>query len=197
MLAALFTIALAAPPEVVIVPTDDAMVRELAEQATELITGYARQSKAAYIGRISAVVPHRSDHVAHDEARLEVETVLRGRERDVVTIRVPAPRDPDDDGAEGAEPLPVLEGSGYAPPAIVDQRVLVFVDRQGWILEGNALYAMGGPLAWRSVDPDRFMRPDMDRDWWDELTPGPEWIRLELAEVEAAFQTQPKRRWWR
>ena len=66
--------------------------------------------------------------------------------------------------------------------------VVVFTDRSGWLMDGDALYVLAGPLAWRSTEPGRFMRPDQDRDWWNALTPGPEWVRLDMDEMAELVQ---------
>jgi hypothetical protein len=183
-------VALAGPPDFEIVPTDDDLVRETQARARELLEHYRRDARYAYMGRIQAVSRIRDGTVPHDEAQIVVEDALRGRRRAVVSIRVPIAEDAPENPTQPDAPQPV---AAYPPPAIVGHNVLVFVDKEGWVLDGDALYVVAGPLAWRSTEEGRFMRPDQDRDWWDQLTPGAEWVRLELGEVRHAFKFRPRR----
>lgn len=184
-------VALAGPPDFEIVPTDDDLVRQTQMQGRELLEHYRRDARGAYVGRIQAVSRIRDGVVVHDEAQIAVSKALRGRRREVVSIRVPVAEDAPDTPTTPDGPQLV---SAYPPPAIVGHTVLVFVDKEGWVLDGDALYVVAGPLAWRSTEEGRFMRPDQDRDWWDQLTPGPEWIRLDMPAVEAAFKWKARRR---
>lgn len=184
-------VALAGPQDFEIVPTDDDLVRETQARSRELLEHYRRDARYVYMGRIQAVSRIRDGAIPHDEAQVAVEEAFRGRQRkSVVTIRVPVLDPTPEIRSQPDLPQPA---KAYAPPAVVGHRVLVFVDKDGWILDGDALYVVAGPLAWRSTEAGRFMRPDQDRDWWDELTPGAEWVRLELTEVRSTFQLRQRR----
>ena len=184
-------VALAGPQDFEFVPTDDDLVRETQARATQLLEHYRRDARYVYMGRIQAVNRIGDDTIPHDEAQVAVEEAFRGRLRtSLVSIRVPVLDDTLETPSRPDQPQPA---KAYAPPAVVGHRVLVFVDKDGWILDGDALYVVAGPLAWRSTEAGRFMRPDQDRDWWDQLTPGAEWVRLELTEVRSTFQRRPQR----
>ncbi len=184
-------VALAGPPDFEIVPTDDDLVRETQAQARQLLEHYRRDARYVYMGRVQAVSRIKDGNVLHDEAQVAVEETFRGRQRkSVVSIRVPVLADTPE---TPSQPDLLQPAKAYTPPAVVGHRVLVFVDRDGWILDGDALYVVAGPLAWRSTEAGRFMRPDQDRDWWDQLTPGAEWIRLELTEVRNTFPHRTRR----
>ena len=194
MLPLLLAVAVAAPPDFEIVPTDDDLVRQTQALSRELLEHYRRDARYVYIGTIQAVSRNDDATVPHDRAQISVRDALRGRRRDTATIRVPVAI-----GAPGAStgalaPDAPMVADSYHPPAIVGHQVVVFVDRNGWLMDGDALYVIAGPMAWRSTEPGRFMRPDQDRDWWNELTPGPEWVRLELSEVQQAFAPRTRRR---
>ena len=194
MLPLLLAVAIAGPPDFEFVPTDDDLVRATQARSRELLEHYRRDARYAYVGTIQAVSRLDDARVPHDEAQIAVRDTLRGRRRETVTVRVPVV-------VEAPSPSPTLAApdaprttSSYHPPAIVGHTVVVFTDRAGWLMDGDALYVLAGPLAWRSTEPGRFMRPDQDRDWWNELTPGPEWVRLEMTEVQQAFTRRAGRK---
>lgn len=198
MLALVFSVALAGDidTEYTVHPTDDAMVRATHRQGQDLLDHYARTARSVYIGRVQAVQQFRDGAVPHDSAQIEVETTIRGRGRETVHVRIPS------DAVTMSEKTPSIlpptdsaaGQSTYTPPAIVGQRVVVFLDRGDWVIDGDALYVIAGPLAWRSTNPETFMRPDQDRDWVDHLTPGPEWIRIETARISQSMETSRRRR---
>ena len=67
------------------------------------------------------------------------------------------------------------------PELVAGYEVLVFLDRSGWLMDGDALFTVEAGHAFRKRSARSFSRPSADRDWADLTDPAEGWTTLDLA----------------
>ncbi len=69
--------------------------------------------------------------------------------------------------------------------------VIAFLDDQGAIVDGEALYVVEGGFGWRARAPGVMMRPRLDRDWVHEIDPTGDYEVVPLSWVREAVAAAP------
>jgi hypothetical protein len=156
------------------VPWVDQDVRAIADstrEAQSCLDRYQAHAQRAVMGQILTT------RVANDEnGRYEVVSVLVEE-----TYR-------STDAARLVEfkveiPLGSRVPGEFRPEIVVGYKVLVFLDDSGWLMDGDAIFAVEGQHAFRKRRDTVFSRPSIDRDWVELTDPTADWLTLELNSV--------------
>ena len=159
---------------------DAAAVRASREEAQALLERYQLHARTAMRGEILTTRKAGPAGAEYTVVTMEVSDTYRGRK----VTRV--------------EEFYVERGLGDAPGRIRPElvagyNVLVFLDRSGWLMDGDAMFTVEARHAFRKRSARVFSRPSADRDW-DALTdPSVSWTMLDLDSVEAAMAERPGR----
>lgn len=161
----------------------DAAAQEASRlEAASLLDRYQAHARIAMVGEIITTRTGGAAGAEYTIVSLAVEDAFRGRRVSrIAEFRVEQPL---------GTPAP-----GELRPDLVDgYRVLVFVDRNGWLMDGNALYTVEADHAFRKRRPRVFSRPSADREWPALTDPAECWTTLSLESVRDAMGGRSFRR---
>lgn len=131
-----------------------------------LLDRYRRSAKAVVRGEIIAARDVTIDGAASTRVSVLVSEILRGKAPMLYEFTVDPP-------VPGGPTLPFVEG----------YEVLAFVDRSGWLVDGNALFAVEDGVAWRPRRAGIFASPSADRVWSEGMDPLARYEALPLPAV--------------
>jgi hypothetical protein len=159
---------------------DDAAVRASQQEARALLERYQVHARTAMRGEILTTRKAGPAGAEYTIVTLQVSDTYRGRK----VTRV--------------EEFYVDRGLDDAPgrirPELVSgYKVLVFLDRSGWLMDGDAMFTVEARHAFRKRSARVFSRPSADRDWEALTDPSASWTMLDLDSVEAAMAERPGR----
>ena len=149
--------------------TDPVEARERWEADQQLLQRYERVAAVAVTGTIIHVGEGPTRDGPHQVVSIMVEDALRGDAPVVMEVRVDPP------SMDPARPAPKLI-SGY--------RVLAFVDGGGWLVDGDAMFALEAGWAWRNRRASTFFKPRLDHDWAVAMDPYDDYVAFNLHEIE-------------
>ena len=157
------------------------------QKVTETLTRYAKGSKYVVIGEVLHINRLSSGSQMDREAYLEVIGWMRGEGSMSVQITMPynAPYIPADWST-----VPGTLVKGYT--------VVVFLDDQFRIVEGNGLFYTDGEYLWRNKRSELFLHPHYDREWQRESqNPYDDYVVIPMPQVLEVLETQRPAKWLR
>lgn len=164
-------------------PEDSAALEASRREAASLLGRYQEHARAVHVGEILTTRTEGAGATAHTVVTLAVHESYRGRRVPrVAEFRVERPT-----GSPATGEL--------RPDLVEGYSVLVFVDRSGWLMDGDALFTVEAGHAFRKRRARVFSRPSADRDWHALTDPSASWTMLDLDAVQAAMAQRPGR--WR
>ena len=127
------------------------------ETIEEMLQRYAKNSKYVVTGEVVSMRNLESNQGFDREAIVMVDAWFRGDGPDSITTFIPynAPYIEDD-----WETVPGKVVKGY--------NIVMFLDDQYRVLEGNAIFYTDGLFLWRNKRDGLFLHPSYDREWNDE-----------------------------
>ena len=130
----------------------------------EMLQRYARNAKYVVSGEIIDVRNLESNLGQDKEAKLIVDTWYRGETKIGLTVFVP-------------HNAPFTKGNYSSVPgkAIQGYNVVMFLDAQLRVLDGNAIFYIDDEYIWRNKRPAVFLHPNSDREW-DSQNPYEDYI---------------------
>ena len=152
----------------------------------ETLQRYAKTSRYVFVGEIVTMRNVESNMGQDRDAEVIVQKWLRGEGDSGQTIFVPynAPF-----VKEQWETVPGKVVRGYP--------VLIFLDNQGRVLEGNAIFFYDGKYVWRNKRPALFLNPNYDREWLEEQNPYDDYVVIPVSRVEYWLAAQKAASWIR
>lgn len=161
---------------------DPAVLAASREESTALLQRYRDHARTALVGEILTTRSGGGEEGAYTIVTLAVHDAYRGkRVARIEEFKVERPL---------GTPAP-----GEVRPELVEgYEVLVFVDRNGWLMDGNALFTVEAGHAFRKRRSHVFSRPSADRDWPELTDPAASWTTLDLEAVRAAMAQRLARR---
>ena len=146
-----------------------------------LLARYAHAAETVVVGEVVALRPEWSSGGRAEIATLLIRERLLGDSVGLVEFRVPLVDTP-------------------AQVSLVEwHRLLVFLDRDGALVDGEALFFVEGGVARRSRYAGVLVRPDADRGWGDEADLLVDEVVLSLVEIRQQVNdsVQVGRKKWR
>ena len=151
----------------------------------ETLKRYAKASKSVVVGEIVTMRNVESNLGQDREAEVIVEEWLRGSGGIAHTIFIPYN-------------APYIQGEWETVPGKVVRgySVLIFLDNQDRVLEGNAIFYFDGSYLWRNKRPGLFLNPNYDREWVDQ-NPYEDYIVIPVSRVQFWLREQRPAVWIR
>ena len=162
--------------------------KEDRKQIKKMLRRYAKGSKYVVIGEVVNVNRLPTGNYKDQEAYIEVYGWLRGEPEDADTIiRIVkpynAPYIPTD-----WETVPGVLIDGYS--------IVIFLDDQFRVVEGNAVFYTDGEFLWRNKRKNLFLHPHYDREWKGG-NPYDDYVITSLAAVADMLDAQKPAPWLR
>ena len=146
---------------------------------------YAIGSRYVIIGEIVTLRNLESNLGLDREAEVIVKEWIRGEGVSPQTIFIP-------------HNAPFVEGAWETVPGKVVRGypVLIFLDNQGRVLEGNAIFYLDGENLWRNKRPTLFLNPRYDREWVQQ-NPYDDYLVIPMSRVKYWLNEQKAASWIR
>ena len=158
-----------------------------AEKVEQTLLRYAKGSKYVVIGEVLHVDRRISGSVLDREASLEVISWMRGDGDYSISIVMPYN-------------APYIDTDWSTVPGILVKgySVVVFLDDQFRVVEGNGLFYTDGEYLWRNKRSELFLHPHYDREWMSkEQNPYDDYVVIPLADVSRILASQRPAKWLR
>jgi hypothetical protein len=161
---------------------DPAALEASRMEAAALLDRYQAHARVAMVGEILTTRTAGPDGAEYTIVTLAVRDAYRGRRVSrIAEFRVD-------------RPVGTAAPGELRPELVEGYQVLVFVDRNGWLMDGDALFTVEAEHAFRKRRDRVFSRPSADRDWQALTDPAESWTTLSLDSVQAAMAVRPSRR---
>jgi hypothetical protein len=161
---------------------DAAALEASREDAAALLERYRTHARVAVLGEILTTRTAGAEGAEYTVVTLAVHDAYRGRRVERI------------EEFKVERPLGSAAPGEIRPELVEGYQVLVFIDRNGWLMDGNAMYTVEAGHAFRKRKDRLFSRPSADRDWQALTDPTESWTTLDLRAVEAAMATRVGRR---
>jgi len=155
------------------------------ELIEETLQRYAKASRSVIVGEIITMRNVESNLGQDREAEVIVEKWLRGTGGVGQTIFIPY-----------NAPFIEEEWSTVPGKVVRGYPVIIFLDNQGRVLEGNAIFFYDGKYLWRNKRPALFLNPSYDREWVDQ-NPYDDYVVIPVKRVEYWLAAQKAASWIR
>lgn len=149
--------------------------------ASAVLDRYQRHAAQAVVGRVLTSRTAYEGSGTHTVVTVLVDETLRSRGRTaprIVEFKV-------------ERPIGSAAPGEVRPEIVAGYDVLAFVDKAGWLMDGDGLFTVEGGHAFRKRRASVFSRPSSDRDWLELTDPTQDWTTLELRQVAAAMEMRP------
>ncbi len=160
---------------------------EDAKKIEDTLKRYAKGSKYVVIGEVLHINRLSSGGQLDREAYIEVIGWMRGEGDMSIQITMPykAPYIPTDWST-----VPGILVKGYP--------VVIFLDDQFRVVEGNGLFYTDGEYLWRNKRSDLFLHPHYDREWkGDGQNPYDDYVVISMGDVSRMLKRQKPAKWLR
>lgn len=142
---------------------------------SDLLEHYRRNAATVVRGTVMSTQAFEADGVSRTEVSIMVQERLRGKKRVVVHFSIDTP---DENSAQ--------------PALVQGYDVLAFADKSGWVLDGNAVFAVEDGVGWQPRRAGIFAKPSADRDWSEGMDPLRRYTALPLDSVRASFSRRAR-----
>ena len=163
---------------------------EQREKQEKIIALYQKKSTEIFVGTLMGSRPSRDRLGFHTLVDIEVERWIRGKGTPRLLSRKLPYRSPYVQG----DPKTV------SPIIIKGYRVLVFINKYGAIVDGNAIFVFVNGYVFRHKKPDIFFNPIYDRKW-TESNPYDDYLMYDMAKLEQKIKDDGAfdilRKWFR
>ncbi len=168
--------------------TDGEQSKEDRQQIKQMLRRYAKGSKYVVIGEVVNVNRLSTGNYKDQEAYIEVYGWLRGEPdmpESIIRVVKPynAPYIPTD-----WETVPGVLIDGYS--------IVLFLDDQFRVVEGNAVFYTDGEFLWRNKRSNLFLHPHYDREWKVD-NPYDDYVITALDDVSKMLGSQKPAPWLR
>ena len=160
---------------------------EDAKKVQQTLRRYAKGSKYVVIGEVIHVDRRTYGSNLDREASIEVISWMRGEGNYNINVVMPynAPHIDTDWST-----VPGILVKGYP--------VVVFLDDQFRVVEGNGLFYTDGEYLWRNKRSELFLHPHYDREWRSqEQNPYDDYVVIPLSDVSKMLEKQRPAKWLR
>lgn len=157
----------------------EALTADCAQQV-HLIDHYQRNAASVVRGTVVSTQTFAIEGGSRTDVSIAVKERIRGKKRLVVHFSIDTPDE------HSAQPALV---QGYD--------VIAFADKSGWVLDGNAIFAVEDDVGWLARRAGIFAKPSADRDWTEGMDPLSRYVALPLDTVREAFPARRARGFWR
>ena len=157
------------------------------KKVEETLVRYAKGSKYVVIGEVIHVDRRVSGSVLDREATIEVISWMRGDGDFSISVVMPYN-------------APYIDTDWSTVPGILVKgySVVVFLDDQMRVVEGNGLFYTDGEYLWRNKRSELFLHPHYDREWMSqEQNPYDDYVVIPLTDVSQILATQRPAKWLR
>ena len=153
----------------------------------ETLVRYAKGSKYVVIGEVLHVDRRTSGSVLGREASIEVISWIRGDGNYSISVVMPYN-------------APYIDTDWSTVPGVLVKgySVVIFLDDQFRVVEGNGLFYTDGEYLWRNKRSELFLHPHYDREWMNkEQNPYDDYVVIPLADVSKILDSQRPAKWLR
>jgi hypothetical protein len=157
------------------------------KKVEETLLRYAKGSKYVVIGEVTHVDRRVSGSVLDREATIEVISWMRGDGDFSISVVMPYN-------------APYIDTDWSTVPGILVKgySVVIFLDDQMRVVEGNGLFYTDGEYLWRNKRSELFLHPHYDREWMSqEQNPYDDYVVIPLTDVSQILATQRPAKWLR
>ena len=157
------------------------------KKVEETLLRYAKGSKYVVIGEVIHVDRRVSGSVLDREATIEVISWMRGDGDFNISVVMPY-----------NAPYIVTDWSTVPGIFVKGYSVVIFLDDQMRVVEGNGLFYTDGEYLWRNKRSELFLHPHYDREWMSqEQNPYDDYVVIPLTDVSQILATQRPAKWLR
>ena len=151
----------------------------------EMLKSYAKNSKYVVVGEVLEVRDRGTNQGQDREARILVDSRMRGETDQEIVVFIP-------------HNAPFIEGEWDSVPGKMVQgySIVVFLDNQKRVVEGNAIFYTDGEYLWRNKRPSLFLHPSYDREW-KEQNPYDDYIVFPVQDAQRWLSKQKMGSWLR
>ena len=160
---------------------------EDAEKVQQTLRRYAKGSKYVVIGEVIHVDRRTYGSNLDREASIEVISWMRGEGNYNINVVMPYN-------------APYIDTDWSTVPGILVKGypVVVFLDDQFRVVEGNGLFYTDGEYLWRNKRSELFLHPHYDREWRSqEQNPYDDYVVIPLSDVSKMLEKQRPAKWLR
>ena len=160
---------------------------EDAKKIQQTLRRYAKGSKYVVIGEVIHVDRRTYGSNLDREASIEVISWMRGEGNYNINVVMPYN-------------APYIDTDWSTVPGILVKGypVVVFLDDQFRVVEGNGLFFTDGEYLWRNKRSELFLHPHYDREWRSqEQNPYDDYVVIPLSDVSKMLEKQRPAKWLR
>ena len=160
---------------------------EDAKKVQQTLRRYAKGSKYVVIGEVIHVDRRTYGSNLDREASIEVISWMRGEGNYNINVVMPYN-------------APYIDTDWSTVPGILVKGypVVVFLDDQFRVVEGNGLFYTDGEYLWRNKRSELFLHPHYDREWKSqEQNPYDDYVVIPLSDVSKMLEKQRPAKWLR
>ena len=160
---------------------------EDAKKVQQTLRRYAKGSKYVVIGEVIHVDRRTYGSNLDREASIEVISWMRGEGNYNINVVMPYN-------------APYIDTDWSTVPGILVKGypVVVFLDDQFRVVEGNGLFYTDGEYLWRNKRSELFLHPHYDREWRSqEQNPYDDYVVIPLSDVSKMLEKQRPAKWLR
>lgn len=160
---------------------------EDAKKVQQTLRRYAKGSKYVVIGEVIHVDRRTYGSNLDREASIEVISWMRGEGNYNINVVMPYN-------------APYIDTDWSTVPGILVKGypVVVFLDDQFRVVEGNGLFYTDGEYLWRNKRAELFLHPHYDREWKSqEQNPYDDYVVIPLSDVSKMLEKQRPAKWLR
>lgn len=160
---------------------------EDAKKIQQTLRRYAKGSKYVVIGEVIHVDRRTYGSNLDREASIEVISWMRGEGGYNISVVMPYN-------------APYIDTDWSTVPGILVKGypVVVFLDDQFRVVEGNGLFYTDGEYLWRNKRSELFLHPHYDREWKSqEQNPYDDYVVIPLSDVSKMLEKQRPAKWLR
>ena len=162
--------------------------KEDEKKVESMLRRYAKGSKYVIVGQVQTINRLSTGEYLDQEAYIQIDGWMRGMPEEAPSVlRI-----------EKQYNAPYLDNDWDTVTGVLVEgySVLIFLDNDFHVVEGNAIFYTDGEYLWRNKRNSNFLHPHYDREWTKE-NPYDDYVVLHRTEVKDVLLTQKPATWLR